>query len=109
MAEETPIYFNPRDPAFRANPYPHYGPLLAGPPRVVDRGAFKIALVARYADVICVLHDHEHFSSMGPPPPPERTRAGLPARTTCSTPILPSIRSFAASSRATSRRVVFAS
>jgi cytochrome P450 len=77
MAEETPIYFNPRDPAFRANPYPHYGPLLAGPPRVVDRGAFKIALVARYADVICVLHDHEHFSSMGPPPPPEAYQGRL--------------------------------
>jgi cytochrome P450 len=77
MAEETPIYFNPWDPAFRDNPYPHYGPLLAGPPRVVDAGAFKIALVARYADVIRVMHDHEHFSNMGPPPPPEAYQGRL--------------------------------
>jgi cytochrome P450 len=77
MADETPIYFNPWDPAFRANPYPHYGPLLAGPPRVVDAGAFKVALVARYADVIRVMHDHEHFSNMGPPPPPEAYQGRL--------------------------------
>ena len=30
------VYFNPWDPAFRANPYPHYRPLLAGPPRILD-------------------------------------------------------------------------
>ena len=77
MAEETPIYFNPWDPAFRDNPYPHYGALLAGPPRVVDAGAFKIALVARYADVVRVMHDHEHFSNMGPPPPPEAYQGRL--------------------------------
>jgi cytochrome P450 len=77
MAEETPIYFNPWDPAFRDNPYPHYGALLAGPPRVVDAGAFKIALVARYADVIRVMHDHEYFSNLGPPPPPEAYQGRL--------------------------------
>src|SRR5215471_6653367 len=77
MVEETPIYFNPWDPAFRDNPYPHYGALLEGQPRVVDAGAFKVALVARYADVICVMHDHEHFSNMGPPPPPEAYQGRL--------------------------------
>ncbi len=76
MAEETPIYFNPWDPAFRDNPYPHYGALLAGPPRLMDLG-IKVALVARYADVIRVMHDHEHFSNMGPPPPPEAYQGRL--------------------------------
>jgi cytochrome P450 len=77
MAEETPIYFNPWDPAFRDNPYAHYGALLAGPPRVVHAGAFKVALVARYADVVRVMHDHEHFSNKGPPPPPEAYQGRL--------------------------------
>jgi cytochrome P450 len=77
MPDETPIYFNPWDPEFRNNPYSHYGPLLAGPPRMLDWGPFKIALVARYADVISVLRDHEHFSSMGPPPPPEAYQGRL--------------------------------
>jgi hypothetical protein len=44
----TQIYFNPWDPDFRANPYPHYAPLLAGPPRVLDLME-KVALAARYA------------------------------------------------------------
>jgi cytochrome P450 len=77
MADQTPIYFNPWDPEFRSDPYPHYGALLAGPPRVFDAGAFKIALVARYADVISVLRDHERFSSIGPPPPPEAYQGRL--------------------------------
>ncbi len=76
MAEETPIYFNPWDPAFRDNPYPHYGALLDGPPRLMDLG-IKVALVARYADVIRVMHDHEHFSNMGPPPPREAYQGRL--------------------------------
>ena len=71
MAEEAPIYFNPWDPAFREDPYPHYGALLAGPPHLTEFGAIKCALVARYSDVTRVLRDHATFSSVGPPPPPQ--------------------------------------
>jgi cytochrome P450 len=66
MAE---VYFNIWDPEFRANPYPHYGALLAGPPAVVAMGPMTFVLVARYADVTAGLRDHEHLSSMQPPPP----------------------------------------
>ncbi|HUY19604.1 MAG TPA: cytochrome P450 [Candidatus Binataceae bacterium] len=62
------VYFNPWDESFRANPYPHYRPLLAGPPRVID-GLMPMVLVARYADVTAVLRDHQHFSSMQPRTP----------------------------------------
>ena len=30
------IYFNQWDPEFRANPYPHYKPMLQGPPRIIN-------------------------------------------------------------------------
>jgi cytochrome P450 len=66
------IFFNPWDPAFRANPYPHYGALLAGPPHLMQLGPQPIALVARYRDALAVLRDHAHFSSVGPQPPPEQ-------------------------------------
>ena len=69
MAAE--IYFNIWDPEFRANPYAHYAPLLAGPPHILNMGPMTFALVARYADVTAALRDHEHFSSVGPPPPPQ--------------------------------------
>ena len=59
------VYFNPWDENFRANPYPHYRPLLAGPPRIIDLG-FKFALAARYADVRAILTDHATFSSVQP-------------------------------------------
>jgi cytochrome P450 len=59
------IYFNPWDENFRANPYPHYRPLLAGPPRIIDMG-FKFALAARYVDARAVLMDHAAFSSVVP-------------------------------------------
>jgi pimeloyl-[acyl-carrier protein] synthase len=65
------IYFNIWDPEFRANPYPHYAPLLAGPPPILTIGPTSVALVARYADVTLGLRDHEHLSSVRPPPPPE--------------------------------------
>jgi cytochrome P450 len=62
------IYFNPWDPEFRANPYPHYKPLLEGPPRMLD--LFGSALiVARYADVTAVLRDHQRYSSVRPRDP----------------------------------------
>ena len=64
------ISFNIWDPEFRSNPYPHYGALLAGPPNVITAGPMTFALVARYADVTAGLRDHEHMSSVGPPPPP---------------------------------------
>jgi cytochrome P450 len=70
------VYFNIWDPEFRANPYPHYDPLLAGPPPIIDAGPMKFALVARYADVTAGLRDHEHLSSMQPPPPPEQVYEG---------------------------------
>jgi len=68
MAE---VYFNIWDPEFRANPYPQYARLLAGPPPLLEMGPMTFALVARYADVTAALRDHEHFSSVGPPPPPQ--------------------------------------
>ncbi len=59
------VYFNPWDENFRANPYPHYHPLLAGPPRIIDM-RFKFVLAARYADVRAILMDHAAFSSVPP-------------------------------------------
>ncbi len=73
MAEE--IVFNPWDPEFRANPYPHYGALLSGPPRVMSFGAMPGAIVARYADVTAALSDYQHFSNV-PPAPPENAYKG---------------------------------
>lgn len=69
------IYFNPWDPAFRANPYPHYKPLLAGPPRILDLFG-PTAMVTRYADVTTVLRDHAHFSSVRPRDPSEAPNEG---------------------------------
>src|ERR1700682_1345666 len=69
MAEA--LSFNIWDPEFRSNPYPHYGALLSGPPNVITVGPMTFALVARYADVTVGLRDHEHMSSVGPPPPPQ--------------------------------------
>ncbi|MGH7987518.1 MAG: cytochrome P450, partial [Candidatus Binataceae bacterium] len=65
MAETEAVYFNPWDAEFRANPYPHYKPLMTGPPRNLDL-FMPMTLVARYQDVVQVLHDHEHFSSVMP-------------------------------------------
>ena len=56
------VYVNPWDPEFRANPYPYYAPLLAGPPAVIDLMT-KVALVARYCDVTAVLRDTARFSA----------------------------------------------
>src|SRR6202521_5228146 len=69
MAEA--LSFNICDPEFRSNPYPHYGALLSGPLNVITVGPMTFALVARYADVTVGLRDHEHMSSVGPPPPPQ--------------------------------------
>jgi cytochrome P450 len=72
MAEE--FYFNPFDPAFRANPYPFYKPLFAGPPRLVDFYGPTL-LVARHADVAAVWCDAERFSSAQPPGPRPNNRS----------------------------------
>jgi cytochrome P450 len=74
MAEE--VHFNIWDPEFRANPYAYYGALLAGPPPILSFGDMTFALVARYADVTAGLRDHEHLSSVQPPPPPGTTYQG---------------------------------
>jgi cytochrome P450 len=75
-AKTAEIYFNPWDPEFRANPYPHYRPLLVGPPRLIDLFG-PAALVARYADVMAVLKDHGRFSSEQPPLPPDVQDLGV--------------------------------
>lgn len=59
------FYFNPFDPEFRANPYPHFPILLDGPPRQIDL-FMPTTLVARHADVSAVLRDHERFSVRRP-------------------------------------------
>jgi cytochrome P450 len=68
MGEAEQIYFNPWDEAFRADPYPHYKPLMEGPPRLLNVFV-PMALVARYADCAAVLRDHERFSSVPPRTP----------------------------------------
>ena len=59
---------NPFDPGFLFDPYPHYRPLLVGPPQVVMLRSPAV-FVARYHDAIAVLNDPERFSS---------SRAGIP-------------------------------
>jgi cytochrome P450 len=63
MADE--VAYNPFDPSFQPNPYPHYVPLVAGPPRHLASG-LPIVLVARYLDVVAVARDHANFSSAIP-------------------------------------------
>jgi cytochrome P450 len=67
---QAQIYFNPWDPEFRANPYPHYGALVASPPLMVQMAPMPVALVARYHDAAAVLRDPARFSSVQPPAPP---------------------------------------
>jgi len=74
---EAAFYFNPWDPEFRANPYPHYAALLDGSPRVIPLGPMSAVLVARYRDATAILRDHAHFSSVGPPPPPNQYQGPL--------------------------------
>jgi len=62
---EQDFYFNPFDPDFRANPYPHFPALLDGPPRQLKL-FMPTTIIARYADVITVLHDHERFTVRRP-------------------------------------------
>ncbi len=62
------FYFNPFDADFRANPYPSYPALLAGAPRSINLFV-PTTLVARYADVVEVLRDHDRFSTRRPQMP----------------------------------------
>lgn len=62
---QADFYFNPFDPEFRANPYPHFPALLEGPPRQLDL-FMPTTIVARYDDVVCVLHDHDRFTVRRP-------------------------------------------
>jgi cytochrome P450 len=62
---QAEFYFNPFDPEFRANPYPHYPALLDGPPRQLNL-FMPTTIVARYDDVVSVLHDHERFTVRRP-------------------------------------------
>ncbi len=64
MADE--VAYNPFDPSFHADPYPHYRDLLAGPPRRLAL-RLPVVLVAHYADVVAVTRDHATFSSALPP------------------------------------------
>ena len=65
---EPDFYFNPLDPEFRANPYPHFVKLLDGPPRQLNTFT-PVTLIARYADVAEVLHDHQRFTVRRPEMP----------------------------------------
>ncbi|MBV8360422.1 MAG: cytochrome P450 [Deltaproteobacteria bacterium] len=68
-AEHTvPVYFNPWDEAYRANPYPHYKPLYGKPPYLLNL-FIPMALVGRYRDAAGILRDHERFSSVPPMSP----------------------------------------
>ncbi|HUY26810.1 MAG TPA: cytochrome P450 [Candidatus Binataceae bacterium] len=60
---EQAVYFNPWDSEFRANPYPHYGAISDGPPKLIDLFG-PTALVGRYCDVTAVLKDQARFSSV---------------------------------------------
>src|SRR5216684_2375928 len=62
MSQAAELNFNPWDPAFRANPYPFYKQLVAGPPPLLDLFG-PTALIARFADVTAVLKDQQRFSS----------------------------------------------
>jgi cytochrome P450 len=86
-SQTSEIYFNQWDPEFRANPYPHYKPMLVGPPRIINitipatpdlkkmfglEGAditeipLPTGLATRYQDCLAILRDPEHFSSARP-------------------------------------------
>ena len=62
---QSDFYFNPFDPEFRANPYPHFPALLDGPPRQLKL-FLPTTVIARYDDVVTVLHDHERFTVRRP-------------------------------------------
>ncbi len=54
--------FDRFDPAFLSDPYPFYKMLYNQPPMVLEL-EMRTALLARYADVVAALRDHQRFSS----------------------------------------------
>jgi len=64
-------YFNPFDPDFRDNPYPHYQRLLAAPPLKYS-GPVSAVIISRYDDAEAVLKDPETFSNHRPEQTPIR-------------------------------------
>jgi pimeloyl-[acyl-carrier protein] synthase len=97
------IYFNQWDPEFRANPYPHYKAMLAGPPRIINitipatpellkmlglEGAgiteipLPTALATRYQDCLAILRDPQHYSSSRPPQEKTEDRGPFKGATT---------------------------
>jgi cytochrome P450 len=69
--EATAPYFNPFDPDFRANPYPHYQRLLRAPPLKYS-GGISAVVISRYRDVLAVLLDPGTFSNHRPERTPFR-------------------------------------
>ena len=69
--EATAPYFNPFDPDFRANPYPHYQRLLQAPPLRYS-GGISAVVISRYKDVLEVLLDPATFSNHRPERTPFR-------------------------------------
>ncbi len=63
--EASAPYFNPFDPDFRANPYPHYQRLLEAPPLRYS-GGISAVVISRYKAVLEVLLDPETFSNHRP-------------------------------------------
>ena len=59
------FYFNPFDPEFRANPYPHFPPLLEGSPRQLNL-FMPTTLIARYADVELLVRVGEYQKGTDP-------------------------------------------
>ncbi len=63
--EASAPYFNPFDPDFRANPYPHYQRLLEAPPLRYS-GGISAVVISRYEAVLEVLLDPGTFSNHRP-------------------------------------------
>jgi cytochrome P450 len=84
----TDFYFNPFDPEFRANPYPHYPALLEGPPRQASLFV-PTTIVARYDDVVAVLRGAEFSTRRPEMPMRERVDvfAGAPTVLTSDPPV----------------------
>ena len=89
-SESSDLYFNPWDEAFKINPYPHYKPLLEGPPRILNL-FMPVALIARYNDAVAVLCDHENYTAVKPDIPflndQFKIFRGAPILQTCDPPL----------------------
>jgi cytochrome P450 len=105
MADQVPVYFNPFDPEYRANPYPSYHTLRDGSPKQLNL-FLPVTLVARYTDVIAVLRDYETFSSERPEVPGRELTdpfRGAPTIETADPPVHTRLRRLAAKAFTPSR------